>query len=147
MANKNRGNQGSDMPWENTMKPILLDILKNGTKDITVEKLFIKEKVVRLVVEAAKRFWPHYWVDMDDVLRQLFYSSQKHQELVLGIYRTLSEDIYILEDDVATLRKRDLSTSMSPFSLAKICCLPFTEIRLRILMRSGRKRASTWKAS
>ncbi|KAJ3220155.1 hypothetical protein HDU67_005479 [Dinochytrium kinnereticum] len=113
VAMAHAGSQGSHFPWENTMKPILVDLITNGTNDIAEEKLFIKEKIVRLFVEAAKRFWPHHWVDMDKLLRQLFFSSPKHQELVLGVYRTLSEDIYILEDDVATLRKRDLSTSMS----------------------------------
>ncbi|KAJ3086206.1 hypothetical protein HDU96_005007, partial [Phlyctochytrium bullatum] len=121
-------------PWNEVMKPVVVDLVVTGTGSLTEEKPYIKEKVVRVFVEAAKRFWPHHWVDMDRLLRQQFFSDvslfvcsfkapnllipprraqPKSQDLILAILRTLSEDIYILEDDAATLRKKDLTPSMS----------------------------------
>jgi hypothetical protein len=36
-----------------------------------VEKTFIKEKIVELVIEVAKREWPQRWTDMFDYFLQI----------------------------------------------------------------------------
>ncbi len=53
------------------MKQALLELLAKGTKDLLSEKNFIKEKIVELVVEIAKREWPQRWKGMLDFLIQI----------------------------------------------------------------------------
>ncbi|KAJ3090614.1 hypothetical protein HK102_003205 [Quaeritorhiza haematococci] len=90
----------------------VVDLLKNGTYDILVERPFIKEKLAKLVVEVAKRMWPLQWPDMDALLRELYVSSPISQELVLIIYRSLAEDIFIYDDAIASMRNKELTTAM-----------------------------------
>ncbi|RUS23456.1 hypothetical protein BC937DRAFT_86141 [Endogone sp. FLAS-F59071] len=88
----------------------LIDI--RGTNDIMEEKGFIKAKLATIFVEVAKREWPGRWEDMDHILQELYTSGQTTQELSLMIYRSLAEDIFIYEDAIAELRKKDLQTAM-----------------------------------
>ncbi|KAJ3187101.1 hypothetical protein HDU85_007139 [Gaertneriomyces sp. JEL0708] len=94
------------------LKDVVIDLVKEGTFDILTERTYIKEKVAKLFVDVAKRTWPLQWMDMDVLLRNLYSSSPTTQELVLFIYRDLAEDIFIYEDVVAELRKKELVTAM-----------------------------------
>ncbi len=50
---------------------------------------------------------------MDVFLRSLSESNATGYKIVLLIYRTLAEDIFMVEDSVAASRKRELSTAMT----------------------------------
>ncbi|KAJ3103276.1 hypothetical protein HDU97_010265 [Phlyctochytrium planicorne] len=99
--------------WDSEVKPILLETLTNGTMELEEERPFIIEKVIRLTVEAIKRFWPHSWDDLDAFLKTLYLKSPKHHHIVLGIFRSLSEDIFVIEEATAVLRKKELAASLA----------------------------------
>lgn len=77
------------------------------------DPIFIVEKSIRVYVEVAKRIWPGLWLDMDLSLRNVSTSGHFGFRLVLHIYRTLAEDIFVLDDAAAGVRKRELSTGMT----------------------------------
>ncbi|TPX35927.1 hypothetical protein SmJEL517_g01740 [Synchytrium microbalum] len=91
----------------------VVDLVQNGTKDILIEPLYIKEKCARLFVEVAKRMWPgQAWDNADRLLRQLYDATPTTREVVLLILRSLAEDVFVFEDAVAELRKRELCSAM-----------------------------------
>ncbi|OZJ05047.1 hypothetical protein BZG36_02075 [Bifiguratus adelaidae] len=94
------------------MKGYVSDLLANGTKEMSVEKRFVKEKVARLFVEVVKREWPVRWPDMDRHLQQLYETNPGVRELILMVYRGLAEDIFIYEDMVAAVRKKELQRAL-----------------------------------
>ncbi|KAI8816980.1 armadillo-type protein [Fimicolochytrium jonesii] len=96
----------------------IVGLVRDGTMDMDVEKTFVKEKVARLFDEIAKRMWPLNWMDMDVLLRQLYEQSSTHRELVLLIYRSLTEDIFIYDDAFAQLRKKELVTGMMAVTMS-----------------------------
>ncbi|SCW01216.1 LAFE_0D07646g1_1 [Lachancea fermentati] len=73
---------------------------------------YIKEKLAYLWVEIAKRIWGEAlrednpnenqllesWADMDRNLVELWQMSEASRELTLIIFRTLFEDVFLLED-------------------------------------------------
>ncbi|SCU98478.1 LAFA_0G18184g1_1 [Lachancea sp. 'fantastica'] len=79
---------------------------------------YIKEKLAFLWVEVAKRVWgealredepteellQESWVDMDNNLRELWHLNESARELTLIIFRTLFEDVFLLED-LAVLKR------------------------------------------
>ncbi|KAJ3297020.1 hypothetical protein HK104_000937 [Borealophlyctis nickersoniae] len=90
------------------LKEAVVDLVQNGLHDMRTEKMFIKTKVAALFVEVAKRTYPMKWLNMDKILRNLYASSISSQEIVMFIWRSLMEDIYLYEDVVAQLRKEEL---------------------------------------
>ena len=46
------------------MKRDILMLMEKGTRDITIETKYIKEKLVTILVEIAKRDWPQRWPDL-----------------------------------------------------------------------------------
>ncbi|RUS23455.1 hypothetical protein BC937DRAFT_86141 [Endogone sp. FLAS-F59071] len=108
-----RWNDGTYGPSEKKkIRLAVVDLVFRGTNDIMEEKGFIKAKLATIFVEVAKREWPGRWEDMDHILQELYTSGQTTQELSLMIYRSLAEDIFIYEDAIAELRKKDLQTAM-----------------------------------
>ncbi|TPX48204.1 hypothetical protein SeLEV6574_g02167 [Synchytrium endobioticum] len=104
--------QYSDQEREQ-IRNCVIDLIQTGTKDILVEPLYIKEKCARLFVEVAKRMWPGPgWEDADHFLRGLYDATPTSRELVLLILRSLAEDVFVFEDAVAELRKRELCSAM-----------------------------------
>ncbi|SCU82104.1 LANO_0B05116g1_1 [Lachancea nothofagi CBS 11611] len=73
---------------------------------------YIKEKLAFLWVEIAKRVWgealkednptdetlQESWADMDNNLSELWHLNESARELTLIIFRTLFEDVFLLED-------------------------------------------------
>ena len=73
---------------------------------------YIKEKLAFLWVEIAKHVWgealrddnpsdeqlQESWVDMDNNLTELWQLSEASRELTLILFRTLFEDVFLLED-------------------------------------------------
>jgi len=70
---------------------------------------YIRNKVVQLWVEVAKRSWALDWMDMDELLVRLWSGPLVQKALVLGVLEALSEDIFGHEDTTAGLRGNDLN--------------------------------------
>lgn len=92
------------------------------------DPIFIKEKLASIWVDIAKRIWGLYleeddkepteasadkkvlgWVTMDKDLLGLWNKDFATRELSLIIFRTLFEDVYILDDPLATRRSSILT--------------------------------------
>ncbi|KAJ3053173.1 hypothetical protein HK097_004905 [Rhizophlyctis rosea] len=102
------------------LKELVVNLTADGLKGFADEKSFIKEKVAKIFVEVAKRLFPLQWADMDLLLMNMYRADEKSQEMVLLIYRSLAEDIYIYDDAVAELRKKELTTGMLAVSALKV---------------------------
>nr|KAJ3420728.1 hypothetical protein HK105_005338 [Polyrhizophydium stewartii] len=76
------------------------------------EEPMVLEKLSKIFVELAKRTWPLDWTDMDVCLRLLYGQSLAGRKLVLLIYKSLAEDVFLFEDAVAVSRKKELSTAL-----------------------------------
>lgn len=73
------------------------------------DALFIRNKIAQLWAEVAKRCWGEEWMDMDNLLVNLWETSSDgtgaaNKLLVLYILEVLSEDICNSEDATAGLR-------------------------------------------
>jgi exportin-5 len=65
---------------------------------------YLRNKVAHEWTIFAKRSWGTYWMDMDELLVQLFQASEAHREIVLYVLQTLSEDVFGRDDSLAALR-------------------------------------------
>lgn len=71
---------------------------------------YIKEKIAFLWVALAKRVWgldvegKDGWFNMDSVLLEMWNNSPATKELSILIFKTLFEDMYLLDDPVAAKR-------------------------------------------
>ena len=82
------------------------------SQNITPEDpLYLRNKTAQLWVEIAKRSWGAEWLDMDELLVQLWKlpGSVVHKEFVLFVLETLSDEVFNGEDTVAALREGALS--------------------------------------
>lgn len=71
---------------------------------------YLKEKLAILWVAVAKRIWgTDQWTDMDETLVRMWENSPVTRDISLGVWRTLFEDLYVLEDAVADKRSVVLS--------------------------------------
>ena len=70
---------------------------------------FITNKIAELWVEIAKRDWGLAWMDMDQLLVQLWDGAVLQKTLVLNILETLSEEVFGSDDTTAALRGSDLN--------------------------------------
>ena len=73
------------------------------------DPLFIRNKIAQLWVDIAKRSWTLDWMDMDELLVQLWAGSLAQKELVLAILETLSENSFGREDITTGLRGNELN--------------------------------------
>ncbi|KAF2666914.1 ARM repeat-containing protein [Microthyrium microscopicum] len=100
---------------------------------------FLKNKVVQIWTEVAKRIWGQGWDNMDEQLVNLWRSTLSHKEFVLLALEQLSEDIFSREDYVAALRS-DLGSSF-----ARICVTEavmkdhYLPVQDAPLLRSGKE--------
>lgn len=72
------------------------------------ELKFFRNKIGQLWVEITKRSWPTEWKDMDKFLMGLWSMSAVHQELVLHILETLSDEVFAKEEFTTGPRGTDL---------------------------------------
>ncbi|KAK9453335.1 armadillo-type protein [Dipodascopsis uninucleata] len=73
---------------------------------------YLREKLASLWVAIAKRSWgasEDEWADMDKVLTQMWNLNATARELTLIIFRTLFEDVFMLDDPIAGKRAGILS--------------------------------------
>ncbi|KAJ5909730.1 hypothetical protein N7504_004373 [Penicillium tannophilum] len=73
---------------------------------------YFRNKIPQLWSEAAKKSWALDWVDMDEALVKFWGSSLVHNELVLAVLETLSEDVFFREDTVSSLRGSELNRAL-----------------------------------
>lgn len=73
------------------------------------DPLYLRNKVAQLWTEIAKRCWGDQWVNMDELLVQLWGGPLVHKEFVFFVLETLSEEIFNGEDTIAALRDGVLS--------------------------------------
>lgn len=96
----------------NELRRMALDLLKE-TGGILEEANYIKEKIVILIVEIAKRSWPNEWTDFDAILRSLYNKDRNTQQLVLLIYRNLAQEVYLDEIcSIPELRKKQIASGL-----------------------------------
>jgi exportin-5 len=79
---------------------------------------FIRNKIAQLWVEVAKRCWGEDWMDMDQLLVNLWEKSVEekgfaNKNFVLYVMETLSEDICNREDASAGLRLEVLGSALN----------------------------------
>ncbi|KAJ5299537.1 hypothetical protein N7476_011094 [Penicillium atrosanguineum] len=73
---------------------------------------YLRNKIPQLWSEAAKKSWGLDWTDMDAALVKFWGSSLVHNELVLAVLETLSEDVFFREDTVSSLRGSELNRAL-----------------------------------
>ncbi|KAJ5197953.1 uncharacterized protein N7498_007070 [Penicillium cinerascens] len=73
---------------------------------------YLRNKIPQLWSEAAKKSWGLDWIDMDAALVKFWGSSLVHNELVLAVLETLSEDVFFREDTVSSLRGSELNRAL-----------------------------------
>ncbi|KAI8917479.1 armadillo-type protein [Entophlyctis helioformis] len=97
----------------------ILGLCDAGLRREPLEEPVIVEKFAKIFVELAKRTWPTQWTDMDVRLRALYQESVLGRKLVLLIYKSLVEDVFIFEETAAVARKRELSTALMSVTLGR----------------------------
>ncbi|KAK4988631.1 karyopherin [Elasticomyces elasticus] len=78
---------------------------------------FVRNKIVQLWVDLAKRCWADTWMDMDQMLQTLWDTQESglgprgtvvYKTFVLSVVESLSEEIFVREDAIAGLRQETL---------------------------------------
>ena len=89
-----------------TLREWVLKLAQSAARE---DPLFIRNKIAQLWVEIAKRSWVLDWMDMDELLVQLWCGTIVQKELVLEVLETLSENSFGKEDTITALRGNELS--------------------------------------
>ncbi|KAJ2594459.1 karyopherin [Coemansia sp. RSA 1721] len=78
------------------------------------EPLYIREKLVTLLVKLVIRLWPSAeWTDLSQQLQHMYQASEAHRETVLRIWQTLGEEMFVYDRDaMATVRKHELTNGI-----------------------------------
>ena len=102
------------------------------------DPLFIRNKIAQLWVETAKRSWVLDWMNMDELLVEMWSDSVVKKELVLTILETLSDDTFGHEDTAASLRGTDLNKAcVEIFTPAAVLIEHFPTRETNINVRYG----------
>ncbi|XP_015438006.1 PREDICTED: exportin-6 [Dufourea novaeangliae] len=116
------------LPWEDralTRSTLYTLSLERGVAP------FVRNKVVKLVVDIARHDWPHFYPDFYSNILQLL--SHKHTRLLGLIYlRTASEELATPRKDLSVQRKNELFRFLS-------AQVPLTLDTLTILLRETTK--------
>jgi exportin-5 len=85
-----------------------LRLAQNVNKD---DPLYVRSKIAQLWVDLAARCWVQEWMDMDEMLVQMWgiNDSSAHKELVLQILEALSEEVFNSDNAVVAVREGVLS--------------------------------------
>eukprot|EP01105_Mastigella_eilhardi_P021245 TRINITY_DN5133_c0_g1_i2.p1 TRINITY_DN5133_c0_g1~~TRINITY_DN5133_c0_g1_i2.p1 ORF type:complete len:1194 (-),score=306.98 TRINITY_DN5133_c0_g1_i2:36-3449(-) len=98
---------------KNRFKEFALQLFVSGTADIEHEKLFIKEKVVSILVEIAKYEWPHNWEALNTTVFGAATNNPTHAELTMMVLRSLAESVKVYNDNMSEKRKRDMVNGLN----------------------------------
>lgn len=104
------------------------------------DPVYVRSKVSQLWVEVAARCWAAEWMDMDDLLVQMWQvpDSPVHKELVLQILETLSEEVFTGDDSVIAMRETALSKAcVEIFTPASVLVETFPNRQVGPVVRSG----------
>jgi len=115
-------------------------VLQLAEKVSGEDPLFLRNKVALLWVEIAKRCWAAEWMDMDELLVQLwrFPGPPTHKELVLYILEMLSDEVFNGDDAVVALREGVLSKAcVDIFTPASVLAEAFPNRQSGPEVRSG----------
>ncbi len=115
----------------------VLQLAESASKD---DPLFLRNKVALLWVEIAKRCWAAEWMDMDELLMQLWRvpGPTVHKELVLYILETLADEVFGGDDAVVALREGVLSKAcVDIFTPAAVLDEAFPNRQVGPVVRSG----------
>lgn len=82
---------------------------------------YFRNKLAAMWAEYAKLQWAKEWMNMDELLCELWARSLVHKELVAVILESLSEDIF---------RRDDVSASLRAFDLTRACIEIFLPLSL-----------------
>ncbi|EZA61560.1 Exportin-6 [Ooceraea biroi] len=95
---------------------------------------FVRNKVVKLVVDIARHDWPHFYPDFYSNILQLL--GHKHTRLLGLVYlRTASEELATPREDLPMHRKNELFRAQVPLTLDTLTVLLKETTRLQ--SRSG----------
>ncbi|KAF5111888.1 hypothetical protein DV113_003619 [Geotrichum candidum] len=75
------------------------------------------------------------WINMDELLVRMWESNPTTRELSLGVWRTLFEDLYILDDPVADKR----ASSLSAQCIEVVTAEPILNVMYEVPLKSLRK--------
>ena len=102
------------------------------------DPLFIRNKIAQLWVEIAKRSWALEWMNMDELLVQIWSGSIVQKELVLVILETLSDDSFGHEEIMTSLRGTELNRAcVEIFTPAQVLTESFPARDTSINVRYG----------
>ncbi|KAH9222210.1 armadillo-type protein [Leptodontidium sp. 2 PMI_412] len=104
------------------------------------DPLYLRNKTAQLWVEIAKRSWAAEWLDMDQLLVQLWEvpGSVVHKEFVLFVLETLSDEVFNGEDTIAVLREGALSKAcVEIFTPAIVLAEAFPNRQIGTTVRYG----------
>lgn len=91
------------------LRSMILQLAENVRPE---DPSYLRNKIPQLWSEAAKKSWGLDWMDMDETLVRFWGSSLVHNELVLSVLETLSEDVFFREDTVSSLRGTELNRAL-----------------------------------
>lgn len=92
-----------------TLRSMILQLAENIRPE---DPSYFRNKIPQLWSEAAKKSWGLDWLDMDEALVKFWGVSLVHNELVLSVLETLSEDVFFREDTVSSLRGTELNRAL-----------------------------------
>lgn len=72
------------------------------------DPVYVRNKIAQLWADTAKRSWGTEWMEMDELLVQLWNTSVVHQGVALYVLETLADQVFNGEDTIANLRGHDL---------------------------------------
>lgn len=104
------------------------------------DPLYIRNKTAQLWVEIAKRCWGGEWINMDELLVQMWQADRSlvHKEFVLFVLEMLSEDVFQGEDTAALLREGILNKAcVEIFTPAVVLAEVFPERQIVHGLRAG----------
>ncbi|KAK9467789.1 armadillo-type protein [Lipomyces arxii] len=87
-------------------------VVELATRVRSTDAYYLREKIATLWVSVATRSWgsgPSEWADMDEILVRMWNLNPAAREMSLAIFRTLFEDVFMLDDPVAGKRAGTLS--------------------------------------
>lgn len=120
-----------------TLRQWVLELSQNVSQD---DPLYLRNKTAQLWVEIAKRSWGASWLDMDELLVQLWNIPGQvvHKEFVLFVLETLSEEVFNGEDTVAIMREGVLSKAcVEIFTPAIVLAEAFPNRQIENTVRYG----------
>jgi exportin-5 len=91
--------------YDEALEAVLRDYVVRLAQGVREEDpSYLRNKIAHEWTVFAKRSWGSWWLDMDELLVQLFQASEAHREIVLYVLTTLTEDVFGRDDSLAAIR-------------------------------------------